>query len=227
MKRLLLSALVAGTFLAGGVAVAQNQPAPPPPPHGGHGLFGLMDTNKDRVITRAEVTAELEKRFAALDTNKDGVISAAEWKAARDRKWEERLNERFNAMDTDKNGQISREEMRAAFDRRVEGRMADRGRDGAGPGSDMHGGDRRGPGGWGHGRGFGRGFGHGPQGDVTKAQFMAGPLHLFDVLDSNHDGKISPAEREAAFALMHPMGPAMGPDRRDAPPPQVPDASRK
>lgn len=202
MNRFLLSALMATTLCAGGMAIAQaSRPSAPPPPPPGHDFLAQLDSNKDGVITRAEFTADLEKRFAALDTDKNGVISAAERKSARDAKREEHVNARFAALDTDKNNQISREEFRAGAARRD-------GRDDAGfradgppppgrPGFEgRKDGDRRGPGG-----NRGKGDFHGPrddQADVTKEQFMARPLRLFDILDSNDDGKITAAEREAA-----------------------------
>ncbi|MET0365919.1 MAG: EF-hand domain-containing protein [Sphingobium sp.] len=226
MNRFLLSALAATTFLAGGIAVAQMpRPSTPPSQPPGHDFLGALDTNKDGIITRAEFTADLEKRFATLDIDKNGVISVAERKSARDARQRERLDARFTALDSDKNNQISREEFLAAHDRRGPPEGAAPGPDGPPPppdgergfGGGRHGGDH-GPGGFGMKDGRGPGFGPRPRGDeqaeVTKEQFMARPLRLFDILDSNDDGKITATERQAAQDRHGRFG---GPDRQDAP----------
>lgn len=183
MNRLLLSTLAAGTLLAGGAAaLAQSSNTAPPPPEPRNAFFDEMDSNHDGVVTRAEMTAVVEQRFAALDTDHDGKISAAERQAERDH----RRVERFSAMDTDHNGQLSQQELEAARTARAED-----GQDGRGP----------------RGRGFGggRGFGRGGDsaGDIAKADFMAPALTRFDLLDSNDDGKITAEERDAAMARFH------------------------
>lgn len=184
MRRLLIPALTVATLLTGTAALAQPPAGGPPPPGRGERFFDEMDTNKDGVVTRAEVNAVLEKRFAALDTNKDGKISDTERQAERDA----HRAERFAALDTDKNGQLSQQE----FDAARKG-----GPDGGKPG--FRGG--KGPGG-GEGRKFGGrgGRDRAPKGDVTKADFMAHALTRFDLLDSNDDGKITAEERDAAMA---------------------------
>jgi hypothetical protein len=61
-------------------AVAQTVPPAPPP---GGGMMRL-DANHDGVITRAEMIAEAEARFAVMDTNKDGKVTPEERDAARE-----------------------------------------------------------------------------------------------------------------------------------------------
>lgn len=193
MNRLLLSALAAGTILAGSAfALAQMPAGNQASPHG-HPFFEEVDANHDGVVTRAEVTASAEKRFAELDSNRDGKISQAERDAHRQAERARRTAERFAGLDTDKNGQLSPQEFGAAHDRPVEGDHP-----GMGPGGMDKDGRSHGRGGWGHG-----GWGRGPQGDVTKTDFMAPALRHFDMLDSNDDGKITAEERDAAMARFH------------------------
>ena len=73
--------LVASGFLATGAAAQTTAAPPPPPPHGG----GMMraDANGDGTVTRAEMIAEAEARFAAMDTDKDGKVTPEERQAAR------------------------------------------------------------------------------------------------------------------------------------------------
>lgn len=75
-----LGLVIAATGLL--AAGANAQTAASPPPHGG----GMMraDTDHDGTITRAEMIAEAEARFAAMDTNKDGKVTADERDAARE-----------------------------------------------------------------------------------------------------------------------------------------------
>ena len=40
--------------------------------------FGVLDKDKDGVLTRAEFQASGERMFASLDTNKDGVVNEAD-----------------------------------------------------------------------------------------------------------------------------------------------------
>lgn len=86
MKTKLIAAALAATVLAGGgVALAQNtqnaatQDAPKPPRGG---LFVHADANKDGVVTREELLASIDARFAKGDTNKDGKIDATERQTA-------------------------------------------------------------------------------------------------------------------------------------------------
>lgn len=207
MNRRLLAALAAGTLFANSAAVlAQVPAAPPPPPAAGHSFFDEMDSNKDGVVTRAEVTAVLDRRFAALDINQDGIISQTERQAHRQAQRDRRFAERFAALDTDHNGQLNPVELRAADDRRV-GR--DRDTDSPPPRgpafSDALAFGGRGHGGWKYGPGNthesvsrNRRNSASEITPLTKAAFSKRTLAIFDLLDSNDDGKITAAERDAA-----------------------------
>lgn len=109
-----------------------------PPRRGiGRRIFTLLrdaDANKDGIITREEVTAAAERRFAALDRNQDGVLDKADGDALRratadyrvqrfmhrygadsDRKVTKdqffaKAKERFARLDRDGDGTISRDE---------------------------------------------------------------------------------------------------------------------
>lgn len=49
----------------------------------GEAVFKALDTNKDGFLSRPELDAILDRRFAILDSNHDGVLDAAERKAWR------------------------------------------------------------------------------------------------------------------------------------------------
>ncbi|MBO9711840.1 ca2+ sensor protein [Sphingomonas sp.] len=87
MRKTILSAALAATLLAGGIAFAQTAPEDGPPPPGGPGHMMRdpllrADANKDGVVTRDELLADVARRFAKMDTNHDGKISPEERQAA-------------------------------------------------------------------------------------------------------------------------------------------------
>ena len=185
-KKWLAGSALGGFFIAGSVALAATA---------GHGPMRFdADANKDGNLTKAELTAALDKHFAQLDSNNDGSITKEERDAAR----KARFEQHFKAMDTDGNGQISQAEMQAAHEARKEMRGKHRGmRHGDGPQGEGHRG-------WRHG-----GFGHGMaradadnDGVVTKAEFQARALERFAKADANNDGTVTQAAREAARGLM-------------------------
>ncbi len=101
------------------------------------------------------------------DSNNDGVLTRAEFNTGR-----EAL---FARLDTDRNGQLSREEMHA---QRGEHRGGRRGDHRGGPlGGGLEGADAN------------------NDGNITREEFLARPIQMFDRLDANHDGVISAAER--------------------------------
>ena len=240
MKKLTLGISAAALALAG-AAMAAGAPSPAPAPAP---AFGPAPIAPDKVLTRAEAKAHAEEAFAKLDINHDGKLDKADQAA--------RWNEHFDKIDTNHDSAISREEFAAAHEAMRAGKPD--GQPGAGPegappppgaGPDGQHGPERGP-------GHGRGWGHQPQpfggaplvfeilriadpahaGSVSKEGFVAASLKLFDEADANHDGKVTPEERSAAFAKHRPEwakrgphggphhGPHGGPDGGpDGPPP--------
>ncbi|NML04997.1 ca2+ sensor protein [Sphingomonas sp. G-3-2-10] len=71
----LLSATLAAAITFGGGAAAFAQEAPP---QRGGGLLMRADANTDGILTRSELIAHVEARFAKRDANKDGKIGADE-----------------------------------------------------------------------------------------------------------------------------------------------------
>ncbi|KXU29546.1 calcium-binding protein [Sphingobium sp. 22B] len=193
MTTVALGSLFVGGLAASHLAFAQDDTAGPR----GGGMLMMADANKDGAVTKVELTAALEARFARLDANKDGKLDQAD----RDILRQQRLDERFAALDTDRNGQISKAEFAAGH----QGRDGMHDRMGKPGGPDGHGWGHRGWGKHGGGQyGGAQGMRGGPgdemkkDGTITKAEFMARPLAMFDKADANHDGKVTADEMKAA-----------------------------
>lgn len=208
--------LAAAALIAlGGVALAQ--------PPGGPG----RDRTAPRAdITRAEVIASVDQRFARMDANNDGRFTREEAQAGRQARRAERMTAMFDRLDADRNGAITREEMARGHQQR----MAE------GGGRGRHG--RRGPGGPGmhHGPPGGPGLENGPsgpggahgpggramrgqrmfgeQGFVTRDQLRERALARFDRADADRNGTLTAAERQAARGQMrgHGRGPGHRPN---------------
>ncbi|KMS54564.1 EF-hand domain-containing protein [Sphingobium cupriresistens] len=203
MLRKFFTTVAVGSLFVGGLAATHLAYAQPGA-KGGHrgGMMAMADTNKDGKISKAELTAGLEARFAKMDVDKDGQITQKDRDAMR----QQRQDARFAALDADKNGQISKAEFTAAHEARADKRQERRaeagkpgGRDGRGWGG--RGGHRRG-GMMGHG-GPGGGFGDANKdGAMTKAEFMARPIAMFDKADANKDGFVTADEMKAARQMM-------------------------
>ncbi len=219
MLRKFFTTVAVGSLFVGGLAathLAYAQPGGEGGPRGG--MMAMADANKDGKISKAELTAGLEARFAKMDVDKDGQITQKDRDALR----QQRQDARFAALDTDRNGQISKAEFTAGHDARADKRQERRAeagkpgeRDGRGWGG--RGGHRRGPGHGGPGGGFGPGgFGDANKdGTVTKAEFMARPVAMFDKADTNKDGFVTADEMKAAHQAMR----AEWKDRKGPPPP--------
>lgn len=75
-----------------------------------------------RPTTRAALHKQLDEGFARVDSDKDGVISRAEVAALEEKvaaqastELQKRLDREFAALDSDKNGQLSPAEFKAKF----------------------------------------------------------------------------------------------------------------
>lgn len=179
MKFIILASAAAAALAIAPAAAQVAQPAPAATPR----PFAA------KVETRAEVAAHVAQMFARLDANRDGAVTTAELdasKAQRAGKVRERMEQRgaqaFGRFDTNKDGQISRQEWDAGHQARQQ-RMAAGGLRHAG----MHG-------------GFGaRMFVMADldkDGRVTLAEAQQAALTHFDRADLNHDGQLTPQERQ-------------------------------
>lgn len=79
--RIPLGLVIAASGLLAAGAFAQV--APPAPRAAGGGLM-RADANRDGVISRAEMIADAQARFAAMDADKDGKVTGDEREAARE-----------------------------------------------------------------------------------------------------------------------------------------------
>lgn len=194
MIRKFMGTVAVSALFVGGLAVSHLALAQPG--HDGHrgerggGVIAMADANKDGKVSKAELTAALDARFTKLDVNRDGKLTREDRELGR----QARLDQRFAALDSDKSGQISKAEFAAGHQRldRPDG-DGPRGRDGRGFGRHGH-----------HGFGKGGMFGGPGRGDadkdgaVTRAEFLAGPLAMFDRADGNKDGFVTADEMQAA-----------------------------
>ena len=216
MKTRLIAAALAGTMLAG-TAIAQGaaaQPAPGAAPGSAQRTVraGAADANGDGILTRAEMIAAADARFARLDADRDGRLTTEERGGrARDgepvtrAQFRERVAARFDRADANRDGRIEQSEragLRGDRAGRGHGR-ADRrggpdGMAGRGPDGMRHGG---------MGRGMGRGMGQGGlmrladanrDGVLTRAELTTAAQAMFDRLDTNRDGRLDRAEQSAA-----------------------------
>lgn len=191
------SLILAGMGLVFSIAaVAQAQDAPP-----------AADRHRMQAPrTRTDVEARVRAQFAELDTNKDGVLTQDELRPHRptDAERQAMRDKMFAAMDKDGNGQIDKAEFDAFH--------ADRMRRDRGPGPDKTTDSRPGmdrPGlrrmhDW-HGMMARMMFARaaaGRGGKLTLADAEKVALDRFDTADTNHDGLLSDAERDAARQQM-------------------------
>lgn len=157
--------------------------------------FVKLDANKDGTLNEADRAAHKAAMFDRLDADKDGQVTKAEMTAAhsaRAGKWQgrerkrdanrpamtdaqkaERRDAHFAKIDTDGNGAVSRAEFDAMKGMRG-GKMGKR---------------------------AGRGMA-GMDGPVTRQAYVASALTRFDRADSNKDGTVTTAERQAAREAM-------------------------
>ena len=142
----------------------------------------------DKTMTKAEFQAKGAAMFDKMDANHDGKLDTAD-RAAHE-------GQMFDRADANHDGALSRDEFMAVHQRGPEGP--------AGAGK-HHGGREGGP-----------GRGHGgmmmlkmadtnKDGAVSRDEFLAAHARHFDMMDANHDGQVTQAERKAGREKMHAM----------------------
>lgn len=159
-----------------------------------------MDANADGSVSRAEAQAAAEARWTRMDANRDGRLDRSDREQART----QRRAEMFQHMDVDGNGSVSRAEWDQAADARAARQSADNGGAGRGRGEGRRARIAR--------RGGGSGSGHhgGPgmiarldsnrDQVITREEFMAAVTERHAAMDTNGDGNVTAAEREAQRA---------------------------
>ncbi len=180
--------------IAASAGFAQTQPARAP-------TTAPSTPDRSANLTRADAEARAAAMFDRLDANHDGRLTAEDRVAAH----AAHRAAMFDAADTNHDGSISRAEWDAAG-AAMEARHAAR---------QDRGGDRDGD----RGRRWGRGGdrmgmrgGDGPDANrvVDRATFIAAAMQRFDRADANHDGVLTPAERQAAHRSRDGMRGGMG-----------------
>ncbi|MEQ1509772.1 MAG: hypothetical protein ABL909_05145 [Sphingopyxis sp.] len=175
----------ATALLIGASALAQNHERHNP------------DANGDGTVTRAEANEAANARFARMDANGDGRLTTEDRTAGQER----HRGEMFGRIDSDGNGNISRAEWDAHAAQRATHaaeRRAARGAEGAGARQRMRH----------HGRRAGGMAAMAHRADtnndqaIDRAEFMAAATQRFDRGDTNHDGSVTAAERDAHRAQM-------------------------
>ena len=173
-------------------------------------LFERFDTDKDGVITEAEIEEVRSQEFAAADTDGNGEVSLEEFKAQFMERSGDRMVRAFQFLDSDGDGTVTQEEIDI-----VANRMFNRlDRDGNGTVERVRGkrdqgaendgdrqqraerGERRGHGGKHHGRGgpgrmFMELFDTDGSGSVTREDFDAKRAELFALADTNGSGSFT------------------------------------
>ncbi len=148
----------------------------------------------NKTTTKAEFVAKGAEMFAKMDVNQDGKLDAADRSA--------REGARFDQQDVNHDGALSRAEFMAGHQRGPE----------AGGPEGRRGDHKGGRGKGGHGKG---GYGGGmmmkmadtnTDGAVTRDEFLGAQTKHFDMIDANHDGQLTQAERKAAHDKMRAMG---------------------
>jgi Ca2+-binding EF-hand superfamily protein len=125
-----------------------------------------------QAIARAAVSKGRDDAFKKIDSNGDASISAAELAAADAGLARSRLQSEFTKLDTNKDGQLSQAEFLAAAPQ-ASAMVANMNKTIAALDKNK-------------------------DGKVTADEFRAPQLAVFDRLDTNHDGSLSVAERQAA-----------------------------
>ena len=132
-----------------------------------------------RDLTRDQAVARADQRFARLDVNRDGNLTREEARQGRQARRGQRQGQnqgagqarQFERLDANRDGSLSREEFAARRAMRAE-RRASRGN-------------------------AGRGGPFGADGSMTRDEFRARALQRFARLDTDRNGTVTVAERQA------------------------------
>jgi len=111
MKKLVLAAALGGTLLAGAAMAAQTAPTAQPR---AERHMNRLDTDNSGTVSRAEMLARAEARFAKRDKDGDGQLSAAELtrKHMRGHRRHHRGHgDMFKRFDANSDGVLTRDEM--------------------------------------------------------------------------------------------------------------------
>src|SRR5262245_28946571 len=83
--------------------------------HGGFGhFFEKLDTNADGQVSRDELRADVQRKFAEFDLDKNGKVTAAELQthsAGKFDKFREHIAERINKADANGDGKWTKDEL--------------------------------------------------------------------------------------------------------------------
>jgi hypothetical protein len=82
---------------------------------GGQRLFGAFDSDKDDVLTQAEVDKVRGDQFAKFDANGDGALSLQEYGALWSEAMRERMVDRFQRHDDDGDAKVTPAEFNKRF----------------------------------------------------------------------------------------------------------------
>lgn len=215
IRNLFLGAIAISAFAAPAMAMDMR------PPHGGAigGRFDTIDANHDGVITREEARAAHAAVFNQIDTNHDGFLTRDEMRThhrAQMQGMRDKMRTNHSEMiDKDKDGKISRnewtsapEEMRVQREQ-MRAQMFDRldtNRDGFLSDAEMRAGR---PQAQNNAGANGQNRPQRPQnpdtnrdGKISRAEWNAMEMPMFDRGDLNRDGRIT---REEANQAMHDM----------------------
>lgn len=139
---------------------------------------GAAQQQAPATMTKAEMTKNVDARFAAIDTNKDGVLVKDEIAAVQSKVLEQaqaarqqRMEAEFKKLDTDNNGALSLAEFRLAAPPVRAGETPDQVLAEIDANKD---------------------------GRVTAIEYRTTPLANFDKLDANKDGTLTAQEVAAA-----------------------------
>jgi Ca2+-binding EF-hand superfamily protein len=83
-----------------------DQPERPKPFHPAIELLQPYDTNKDGILTRAELEAGLKADFAAADTNHDGRLDEEETRAVNEQRWSQNASTTSTLVDWNHDGYV-------------------------------------------------------------------------------------------------------------------------